>query len=276
MTDREQHPRPPKAAPAARIAWALLALACLGLMAWTATLMRAEMAFNRLPPVTEELDRRVLAALSIELPRLLRRDPTNGEIRNAYASVLGRQGRHRQAAEELRRALRTQNAQNSLYFLANMHDRMGEKAEAERLMADCVVINPSNARFTPSWLRILSRRLEVLQEAQRNPDTDEDLLDPVQWQRARQRYAMAARDWSVRAPHDPNSYLFMGNFHVDQMYGHGGQRYLLQAYRYYLLGLSHDPHMSLNRTLMLDPARVRHTIGQILQHNLAKPYRNLP
>ncbi len=256
----------------ARIACLLLALACLGLIAWNGRLLQVELAYRALPTLDDEVDRATLARLNEELARLVRLDPTHGEARNTYASVLGRQRNLERAVTELQEALKIQNAQNSLFFLADMYERMGKRELAEDTMADCVVINPTHPRFNPARLRMLLNHVSALQQDLES----RRLTDRAVFDDARRRFGEAARDWSVRAPHDANSYLFMGNFHVNQMQGSERQIYLLQAYRQFLLGLSGTEWMGLNPSLMIPASGARETITQILRYDYAKPYRDLP
>ncbi len=257
---------------AAILGWTTAVLA-LGAAAWILVLLSAELGFRRLPPLTEApIAPRALAGYRLELERLLARDPGNGEIRNAYASALGREGEHARAIEELQRAMVVQNVQNSRFFLADMYSRMGRTEDAEREMAACVIINPTNPEFHPAWQRLLLNRVFALQELQ---ETNKP-YDPKALAEARHQFGAATLDWAVRAPHDRNSYLFLGNFYVSHLRGPVERHYLLQAYRCYLLALSQAPWMNLNRTMMIQPRDALATVRQILDGHFARPYKGLP
>lgn len=257
----------------ARVCGAALALAALAAFAWTLALLSVEYRYRRLPPLTDEqTDPAFLASLAGELERLLRLDPQNGEIRNAYASVLGRQRKNTEAAAQLEWALRLQNSQNSLFFLADMFDRTGRRDQAVATMADCIVINPFNPQFNNAWNRLLFNRLGAAQGSwQRGQLRDPKVVDD-----ARRLYAEAARNWAVRAPNDANSYLFMANYHVSQLKTTRPQVYLVQAYRLLLLGISGAPWMDLTRSLFIPAQGARQTINDILRNRYAKPYKGLP
>ncbi len=281
MARRPQDPIPPPAAPpgtalsppapALRLMGILLAAGCLLLGLVTLLLLDTELSFRRLPPLTDTSNLATIEMLDRELGRLVRRDPTNGEIRNAWASVLGRQRDYVRAIEQLERALRVQHTQNSLYFLAGMHERLGQHELAEQAMADSVVINPSQPGFTPYWLRLLLNRVQELQrqQEQRSP------VDRDAFEQARRRFAEATRAWSVRAPHDPNAWLFMGNQHIIQMQGVRRQTYMAQAYRQFLLGLA-GAELDPATPLWIGTDGARATINQILQYGYAKQHRGLP
>ena len=257
---------------AAILGWTTAVLA-LGAAAWILVLLSAELGFRRLPPLTEApIAPRALAGYRLELERLLARDPGNGEIRNAYASALGREGEHARAIEELQRAMVVQNVQNSRFFLADMYSRMGRTEDAEREMAACVIINPTNPEFHPAWQRLLLNRVFALQELQ---ETNKP-YDPKALAVARPLLGGATLDGAGRAPHDRNSYLFLGNFYVSHLRGPVERHYLLQAYRCYLLALSQAPWMNLNRTMMIQPRDALATVRQILDGHFARPYKGLP
>ncbi|MCE5228440.1 hypothetical protein LLG95_02435 [bacterium] len=257
---------------AARAIGAVLAVCALGLICWAFVLMSVEYRFRRLPALAEEeIDPQMLARMGDELERLIRLDPNNGEIRNAYASVLGRRQKNKEAVEQLEKALKILNAQNSLFFLADMYDRLGMTARAEAAMGDVVVINPSNAQYNEAWIRLLFNRLNEAQQV-----FDKGRKNLAAYNDARRAYAEAARSWAVRAPHDMNSYLFLANLHVSQYRGPEMQLYLVQAYRLMLLGLSRASWMDLSKNYIVKPRGVQSTIGEILNNHFAKPYRGLP
>lgn len=270
MTDFAIKPKNPLAA---RAVGAALAVAAVGLMFWTFTLMSVEYRFRRLPALTDEqIDAQTARRSTDELARLVQADPNNGDVRNAYASILGSQRRNREAIGQLEQARRIQNSQNSLFFLAEMHDRLKQSDKAEAAMGDCVVINPSNAQYNQAWIRLLFNRMQEAEDAMKTGKVR--TREP--YDQARRRYAEAARDWAVRAPHDFNSYLFLANYHISQMRAARAQYYLIQAYRLLLLGLSRESWMDLTKTYFVQPQLALRTIQQILGNKYAKPYKGLP
>lgn len=270
MTDSAIGPKTPFAA---RAIGAALAVAAVGLMLWTFALTRVEYRFRSLMTLGgEQADAQTVKRIADELGRLIRIDPNNGDVRNAYASILGGQRRNQEAIEQLDRARRIQNSQNSLFFLAEMYDRLKLSDKAEAAMGDCIVINPSNAQYNQAWIRLLFNRMQEAEDALKTGKVR--TREP--YDQARRRYAEAARDWAVRAPHDFNSYLFLANFHISQMRAASAQYYLIQAYRLMLLGLSREPWMDLTATYYVQPRRALQTIHQILDNKYAKPYKGLP
>ncbi|HOE94989.1 MAG TPA: hypothetical protein PK847_00255 [Candidatus Sumerlaeota bacterium] len=248
----------------------LLAVAAGG---WTLLLVSVEYRFLRVAAPTDNVDDRTfLRSYSNMLLGLLKLDPSNGRIRNQYASVISRLGDRREAVEELNRARLTENLQGTLFFLADMYEKLGDLTRAEQLMADCVIINPTNPSFTPTYLRMLSNQLHPLRALKEQKDLTEEQRRHYRerYEELLGRHGLAARDWAVRAPNDPNSHLFMGNFYVDPLFG-------VQAYRCYLMGLSRPRWMVLNRNnLFMTPAETMTTINQIIRGQYAFPYLDLP
>lgn len=272
MTDSAIKPQTPFLARAAGV---VLAVGALGLMLWTFRLMSVESRFRRLPVLTaadEGGDAQRVKGIADELGRLAQADPNNGDVLNAYASVLGSQRRNRDALEQLGRARKIQNSQNSLFFLAEMYERLKLGEQAEAALGDCIVINPSNTQYNQAWIRLLFNRMQAAEDALKTGK----IRGRAPYDEARRRYAEAARDWAVRAPHDFNSYLFLANYHISQMRAASPQYYLVQAYRLLLQGLSGQPWMDLTKTYYVQPQLALRTIRQILDNHYAKPYKGLP
>lgn len=269
MTDNVMKPSTPFVA---RLIGAALAAVAAGVMIWTFVLMNVEAEFRHMPVMADEqLDAQQAKNNTDRLARLLERDPNNGDVRNAYASILGSQRRNKEAVEQLQKALKIQNSQNSLYFLAEMHDRLKQSEQAAQAMGDCVVINPSNAQYNQAWIRMLFNRMQQAEDDMKNGK----VRGREAYDQARGRYAEAARDWAVRAPHDFNSYLFLANYHISQMRAAPSQYYLIQAYRLLLLGLSGEPWMDLTKMFYIQPNRAQETIRQIIDNRYAKPYKGI-
>ena len=250
----------------------LVALFSLAGLIWISVLFYAEFRYRGFPArSSEESNLDLLTQYAGKLERLLRLDPSNGEIRNLYASVLGKMGdlgrreNYPKAVANLTIARQTHNAQNSLFFLADMYEKMGDIPKAEASMAQCLKINPADRQFNPAWLRLLNKRLMEMKERKKKKLS----VSPQTEAEARRAYGEATLNWAVRAPHDLNSYLFLGNFYVEPLYA-------LQAYRCYLIGLSQSRWMNLNKMPMIQPQLVLVTIRQIIGGKYAKPYRGLP
>ena len=235
---------------------AMVAVA-LALLIWTLLLLSVEYRYKRFV-APERLDRASLTPYVLLLEDLLKKDPTNGNIRNAYASTLTKIGEHPKALREAKRARLTQNEQTSLYFIATMLEKEGDLEAAEELMADCVIINPTNVQYNPIRLRLLFRRMKEIEKISREA-----------FLRAQLTYNEASRNWAIRAPHDPNSHLFLANMYVKPLYP-------LQAYRCFLAGLQQHRFMSLDSTRQIDDKDALGTIRQIIRGHYAKSYRGLP
>lgn len=237
-------------------------LAVAGIV-WTSLLFIADYEYRGVKdPNASERSRAVLTQYRLTLENILKLDPTNGEIRNRYANVLGILGDKQEAVKQLKIAQHTHNAQDSLFFLADIHEKLGDFEQAESIMNDCVVINPIQIKFNDSRIRMMARKLERI-----DPKTDPEI-----YKQALDEYGQAARDWSIRAPHDPNAHLFMGNLYVRVR-----PLYALQAYRAYLMGLSDNVNwMNLDIDLMIAPRDAMGTIDQIINGRHAKAYKNLP
>ena len=246
------------------IGFLVLALA-LGGMTWVARVAAANYQFTQARALADRAETPPQIALSIEqLKRLLELDPSNSEIRNRYASLLARKRDFEGAIHELNTARRTGNAQNGLFLIADMYEKLEEMDKAEQFMADTLLRNPNNAIFRDAYLRLLnSRYLRYKALQAKNQPLDRAALEQI-----RAQFAREARAWAVRAPHDANSYLFLAQYYIEPLYP-------LQAYRCYLLGLSGAPSMMLNPELMIAPSQAMGTIRQIMA-GFAKPYRNLP
>jgi tetratricopeptide (TPR) repeat protein len=260
-----------------------IALLSLAALIWIAVLFYAEWRYRAIPiHSTEESEREsrkdLLEQYAANLNRLLNLDPSNGEIRNIYASVLGKLGDvaqrekdpkamqyYAEAVNNHKLARQTQNAQNSLYFLADMYEKMGDLSKGEDAMARCLKINPADQQFNRAWLRQLNKRLLEIQTKK----AKKIQVDPAVEAAARRAYGEATLNWAIRAPFDLNSYLFLGNFYVEPLYP-------LQAYRCYLIGLSQSRWMDQKREPLIQIKLVLNTIHQILDRNYAKPYRGLP
>lgn len=233
---------------------------------WTMVAGYVDVKLRVLPTqLTRENESQFMARYMIELERLLNLDPSNGFLRSVYVQGLARQGQYRQAVAEFNEARKTQNAQNSLFFLADMYEKMGEIDKAEATMAECLKINPTDRLFNPARLRLLNKRVLDMKAAKKAGQP----VDAALYDTARREYGLATINWFIRAPHDKNSYLFYGNYNIEPLYP-------LQAYRSFLLGLSQNKYMNLNEQMMIQPQMVLGTIRQIIQGRFAKPYLNLP
>lgn len=199
------------------------------------------------------------------LQNLLELDPHNGRIRNYYASILARTGDYTRALREHEQASLTQNVHNNLFFRADLLEKMLRESEAEKVMAQCLVINPTDREFNPRRLRLLNRKLDWYKaERKANPAIDQAAVE-----QAHHEFAHAARNWYIRAYNDINAYLFMGQYYLDPLEPY-------QAYRNYLMGLSGAPWMGLTKDLMFAPADIYATVQQLLEYRFVKPYRDLP
>lgn len=262
----------------------LLAASLAGLIV-TATTFLADYQYNKLNKVRDKAqetvnDKQFLTQYALRLERLLALDPTNGEIRSQYASVCGRLGDYEKAINNLEQAKQTFNTQSSLSFLADMYERiagqyegraalevrMDATREAETMMADCVKINPNDPVFHPMRLRILNKQLIDLKALQKEGKP----VDEALYQATSRTYGEAAENWTIRAPHDKNAYLFMGQYYVEL-------KNYLYAYRSYLIGLSQASWLTLNRKeAMIEPQAALGTVSQILNGHYAKEYKGLP
>jgi tetratricopeptide (TPR) repeat protein len=251
------------------IAGGLLTAAAVAGLIWVHFLARVELEFGALPQELpeESANTQALADLSAKLDSLLRRDPSNGVIRKRNASVLARLREHRRALEQLQAALNTNSTPDSLFFAGDMQDKLGNLDEAIARMSDAAMLNPTKQEYNDSYLRLLNQRLLRTQGELRTPD---GRLDPgaPKYRADHMEFAMAARNWGIRAPHDMNSYLFLGNHFV------GPPLYALQAYRSFLVGLSPSPWLTMTQDYMLERRMILKTIEQI-HGGYAKPYRGL-
>ncbi len=252
------------------IAGLLLLVAGLAALGWLTVLIFVEYRYRSLHESGEtvkENDRNVLVRYLADLEKLISLDPTNGDLRNRYATVLGKLGEHPAAVRELERARRTDNRQNSLHFLAIQYEKLGDEDKAVKLMSDCVLLNPTNPEFSPTRLRLLSNRTARLRPS--NPTAKPS----ANYLRYRAEFGREARNWAIRAPNDHTSYLFLGNFYVDPLYA-------LQSYRCFLMGLSKPNWMNLNRENVYIPVEsAMRTIREIIHARpkpFALPYRGLP
>ena len=254
-------------------------LAALAGLIWTGIVFWAEYRFRTISaPSKETSDQAFLIDYTGRLQHLLQLDPTNGEIRNQYASALALLGdsekkTHNQAkaiadyklaAQNLRRATRTQNTQTSRYFLADMDEKMGDPARADLMLREGLLLSPTDYLFNAAHLRLLNKRLLDMKAAKGRGVT----IEPKVYDEARREFMQAATDWFIRAPLDMNSYFFMGNAYIDPLYP-------LQAYRVYLMGLSRPHWMYLNQAPLIEIKGVLGTIHQIIEGRYAKPYRDL-
>lgn len=201
-----------------------------------------------------------LAPYRLELEGLLRLDPTNGAIRNRYASVLALLGDRRQALEQLRLAQRTLNQQDSLQFIANVRQKQGDLDGALEAMRDCIHINPHDPQLQQEWLRLLHLWME------NHPFTPERR---EAYAEMRRQSAQATRNYAIRAPFDPNAYLFLGNHYTYLGVGP-------LAYRCYLVGLSEGVDWTgFIQRRMIRREAVWRAIRDLLDKRLARPYRGL-
>lgn len=240
-----------------------IALALAGLVR-VAQALSVEYRFRKVTQqiTKDKIDTAKLVEYSLELQKLVRRDPGNGEIRNRYASVLAQLGQYDTALVELTAARKTLNTRNSLFFMADMNEKLGHIAEAEQAMADCLTINPTDVEFNPGWLHLLSMRIYELSQ-QKDPRNQEQI------ERYRRQYAEAALNWSIRATSDKNAYLFLGNYYLNPPYP-------IQAYRCFLMGLSGASWLNMNARSMIDENGARFTVSKILENHYAKPHQGLP
>lgn len=258
-----------------RLAFAALALltALAGLF-WLNRIAGAEYEFRKL---SQEYDIRKLAqniktakltdsrmiGLADDLKKLTLLDPSNGEIRNLYANTLSWLGDYSAAADQLQLARKTLNVRNSLFFLSDMYGKMGNIAEAERLMSACLLINPTDSEFNPAWLHLLAVRLVEMNRTKRQ------IKDLTEYNRLRQRFTEAALNWETRASNDQNAYLFLAEAYIDPLYP-------LQAYRCFLVGLSGASWLNLNDQAMVERSGALLTAQKIVGSNYAKAYKGLP
>jgi tetratricopeptide (TPR) repeat protein len=263
-----------------RIAFGSLALlVALPGLVWTFQALRAEYGFHVVYDAiihtsrTERPTLQTLTTYTERLGELCRIDPTNGEIRNLYATMLGNLGRlkndetcFRQAMAEINTARRTLNNRTSLFFLADMYERLHDIPSAEATMADCLLINPTDTEFNPGWLHLLLARLAPMNLQK----VRGQLKDTATYDRYCRIYAQAANNWAIRASNDKNSYHFLANFYIDPPC-------YTQAYKLFLVGLSGASWINLNPRAMIDERRiVNDTIRKIINGRYAKPYLNLP
>lgn len=251
----------------------------VGGLVWLALIFSVQYSYGRLTQEIqdEKPDHARLVSLKLNLEQLLQRDPTNGEVRNMYATVLGRLGQYPEAVRELDIARKTVNNRNSLFFLADMYERMNDIPRAEAMMRDCLLINPTDSHFNPARLHLLFERFTALHKKMMDGElrSEEDKKAYAQY---RDEYARAALNWGIRAFNDKNSYLFLANFYVNSSYAE--QAYYIygqQAYRCLLLGLSGAPWISLNAAepAMIDEKNALAMLGMMIDGTYAKPYRNL-
>jgi tetratricopeptide (TPR) repeat protein len=246
----------------------LIAISLTGLV-WTWRVARVDYYFNILPPVTKEEDDDVefLSRYAVTLDRLIRADPTNGVIRKRYATILAKSKEYRRAQEQLQAALNTNSTPDSLFFEGDMYDKLGKQEEAVAKMADAVVLNPTDPQYNDAYLRLMNRKLlrvhAKLTEQKKQPANDPEYMA------VKEEFAVASRNWAIRAPHDKNAYLFLGNHYI------GPPLFPLQAYRCFLVGLSQAPWLTLAPDFMIEPRAVFVTIDQIHDGLWAKPYRGL-
>lgn len=244
----------------------LIALMSLSALVWTITIFTAEYQFRIIQaPADKKNGRQFLTEYALKVERLLKLDPSNGEIRNMYASTLGKLGDYNLAVKNLELARKTNNDQDSLYFLADMYEKLGNLTKAEATMAECLIINPFDRTFNPARLRLLNSRLIIMENLKHKSKG----VGEKDYQEARRAYGEATLNWAIRAPNDRNAYLFLGQFYVKPLYP-------LQAYRSYLIGLSSASWLNLTSQYMILPQSALGTVGQIINGHYAKPYRNLP
>lgn len=248
-----------------------LVLASLCVIIWVGYIFTAEYRFQ---PLNNEILSRIehkepldWATLQVQLQRLIKLDPTNGEIRDMYATALSKLEYYNEARQQLEIARRTLNARNSLYFISDMYKNLGDIPKAESVMGDCLMINPTDPEFNDARLHLLARQLTAMNNDKNKPKWDTKTKTVYNDYLA--RYGAAAFNWDVRAPHDKNSYLFMANFYIEPLFA-------LQAYRCFLVGFSSAPWLNLNPRPMVDMRNALNSINQIINGKYAKPYKNLP
>ena len=268
-------PQPRTGPPAWAVRWgvglAVCAL-CLAALAWTGVLLSVEYRFRAMPKLGKEaVGSQALTRYGLKAEDLLRLDPTNGEARNFYASILGMQGSYSEAIDQLQKAIRTHYVRNSLFFEADMYEKAGQYDKAEAKMAECLAVNPVDPLFNEMRLRLLNKRLEDLEKKKAAGQT----IDQEAYQDAMRQFSQASLNWAIRAPNDANSFLFLGNYYVF-LYRLTARNDLLQAYRAFLVGLSGAPWLNLTASPMIEPRNALATVRQILQLKLVKPYRDLP
>jgi tetratricopeptide (TPR) repeat protein len=209
-----------------------------------------------------------LGSYSIEIEKLSQIDPSNGRVRNRYASVLGQMKKYEEALKQHQLAKATHNAQNAEHFIAVMQEKLGSYSDAEATMADCLIINPSNPTFNAYYLWLFQRKILELQKIEKEKNLKKDSAFREEYMNVRQVYGRAVRNWAIRAPNDLNAYRFLGNYYVEPLFP-------LQAYRNFLIGLASMSSMDLNPDLQIEADEVENTISQIF-NGWAKPYKNLP
>ena len=246
-------------------------LLTLAALVWIGRAYSAEAGFRELTRngLDEQQDALSLTDLSARLGELSRRDPTNAEIRNLAASVLGRLGNYTEALHQLEIARKTLNTRTSLLLTSNMYEKMNDIAKAEAAMADCLLLNPADPDFNPARLHLLGVRLVQLDDMFRHGKLD----DPTDYERYRREFGRAALNWGIRAANDKNAYLFLADYYIDSEF-----QFYLQAYRCFLVGFSRAPWLDLNpkAQVLINIPGAMNSIRQILTGRYAKQYRDLP
>lgn len=252
------------------------AVASAAALVWVLVLLQVDQTFQRLPELVierdDEVDLQRMVAYSRRLEELLARDPSNGVIRKRYAAVLARMREYERALRQLEQALQTSNTPDTLFFQADMNDKLNRLAEAVEIMESAVVLNPTSLLYNNYYLRLLNRRLDMVQRplVSENRPWREN-AEVMQYKRD---FARASINWAIRAPRDKNSYLFLGNHYI------GPPLHAQLAYRNFLLGLSQPGWMSLTEDFMIEPVELLGTTNrpgpviQILRY-FAKPYRGI-
>lgn len=155
-------PRPAGPGWAGRALGLVLLLLALGGLVWTCRVAYVDYIFHTLRAPEEDNAVAVRVSYAAQLQRLLKIDPGNSEIRARMANVQAALGNADDAVRELELALRTQRAQNSLYFLAQMYEKLNRPDDALAVLADAIVLNPSDIESNHALLRLMNRRLALL------------------------------------------------------------------------------------------------------------------
>src|SRR5206468_2101645 len=104
----------------------LLMLLALGALVWTCRVAYVDYVFHRMAPLTEHNPIALRLAYAERLKQLLKINPSNAEVRDHLANIEAALGNNQEAIEQLEIALRTNRAQNSLFFLAQKYEKLGQ------------------------------------------------------------------------------------------------------------------------------------------------------
>ena len=262
-----------------RLVWGggMILLSMVALV-WMGRVFAADLRFRQIPSLGEgEVSSAELSHYALELENLLRSDPYNGQILNTYASVLARQGEYANALKLHRRALTTKNPHNSFDFTGDMLEKMGDLAGSEHALQMSAVINPTNPEINARRLRLLNELLINARNRVSNNAGRASAEDRAELERLRVEFSHAVRNWGIRAPHDKNSHLLLGNYYVEVSRDNRSRtEYYIQSYRHFLMGLSDSPALRLTSgEPMIPTLNAWLTVQQILRGDYSAPYLGL-